>query len=214
MTFILICESINIINIISGVHLRYSKSKLPTIFYNACLDPYTLNFSKSINEVMFFNQIIIYICDFTIIASNLFLYRFLKKQEKNNKGIFSFVCYFSNDFFQHWLSWMMQGTKRRKEKKILFLQMSGLLQCSSFSLTPWFNSFLFIRCENIDLYRYSSVFKKKDWDISARAFFWNLHVDIYYCIICPAVVLYGAPTIRRQWKKWKIFKLICKMKED
>ena len=139
---------------------------------------------------------------------------FWRSKRRIIKEFFSFICYFSDNFFQHWLSWMMQGTKRRKEKKILFLQMSGLLQCSSFSLTPWFNSFLFIRCENIDLYRYSSVFKKKDWDISARAFFWNLHVDIYYCIICPAVVLYGAPTIRRQWKKWKIFKLICKMKED
>ena len=99
MTFIFICESINIINVISGVHLRYSKSKLPTIFYNACLDPYTLNFSKSINEVMFFNQIIIYICDFTIIASNLFLYRFLKNQEKNNKGIFHLFVIFLIIFF-------------------------------------------------------------------------------------------------------------------
>ena len=85
-TFICICEIFNVMNIISAIVLRYSdsKSKLPFILYNACLDPYTINFSKPFTEVMFFNQLIVYIFDFINIGSNLFLWRFLKKHEVSN----------------------------------------------------------------------------------------------------------------------------------
>ena len=90
-TFMFICESINLIHILSAILFRYresdSMSKIPTIFYNACLNPYTVNFYKKIyNEVGIFNQIIIYVCDFIIIGSNLFLFLFLKKQENSNHG--------------------------------------------------------------------------------------------------------------------------------
>ena len=91
-SFVFICESVNLINIFSFVYYRYKKpnstSKIPTIFYNACLDPYTVHFYKKIyNEVGVLNQFIIYICDFIIIGSNLFLFRFLWKHVSSNKGI-------------------------------------------------------------------------------------------------------------------------------
>ena len=87
-TFIGICESFNVMNIIS---VRYenaeSKSKLPFILYNACLDPYNVNFSKPLHEVMFFNQIIVYVFDFINIGSNLFLWRYLRKHEVSNTAL-------------------------------------------------------------------------------------------------------------------------------
>ena len=90
-TFISICESINVFNIFSVIYLRFenseSRSKLPFILYNACLDPYMVNFQKPVQEVMLLNQIIVYIFDFINIGSNLFLWRFLRKQEISNIGI-------------------------------------------------------------------------------------------------------------------------------
>ena len=121
-TFLFICESINLIHILSAINFRYretdSMSKIPTIFYNACLDPYTVNFYKEIyNEVGILNQIIIFACCFIIIGSNLFLFRFLKKQEISNQGRSIYVIMdVSNNWFFSYSSWWYKQEETEKKK--------------------------------------------------------------------------------------------------
>ena len=55
------------------------------LLYKACLDPFT-EYSVPIFTVMTINQILLYILDMMTILFNLFLYRFLSLQTKNNTG--------------------------------------------------------------------------------------------------------------------------------
>ena len=100
LMFVAIGEGINIINLTSAVYYRQALlglsleniqtdaragSGLPLILYQACLDPWAV-FSIPFYRVMPLNQIIVYLCDMVIISSNIFLYRFLKRQTSNNSG--------------------------------------------------------------------------------------------------------------------------------
>ena len=48
-------------------------------------------------------------------------------------------------------------------------------------------------------------YRSKDYDNGTRAFLFNSQNDIIYCILCPGVVFYGAPTIRRSFTKAGLF---------
>lgn len=43
--------------------------------------------------------------------------------------------------------------------------------------------------------------QSKEYDNGTRAVMWNAIIDIFYCLLCPGVVFYGAPTIRRRVSK-------------
>ena len=43
--------------------------------------------------------------------------------------------------------------------------------------------------------------QSKEYDNGTRAVMWNAIIDIFYCILCPGVVFYGAPTIRRRFTR-------------
>ena len=177
-TFIGICESFNVMNIISVLILRYenaeAKSKLPFILYNACLDPYNVNFSKPLHEVMFFNQIIVYVFDFINIGSNLFLWRYLRKHEVSNTALNVI-------------------DKKRQRKRNFVPANVGI-----FSIFLFFvNAAIFSMIYNQDLFN-------ETYDISARTLCWAFCCDITFCIVIPSVLLYGAPTIRRKWENINI----------
>ena len=82
LMFILICEGINVFNIVSALYYR---PDVPFVLYRACLDPWD-DFAIPLMRVMPLNQLVLYICDLVIICSNLFLYRFLKQNTINNSG--------------------------------------------------------------------------------------------------------------------------------
>ena len=100
LTFVAIGEGLNIINLTSCIYYRKvhtgilgflilfifrTKSSLPLILYQACLDPWEV-FSIPFYLVMPINQLIIYTIDVVIISNNIFLSRFLYQQTSHNSG--------------------------------------------------------------------------------------------------------------------------------
>ena len=44
------------------------------------------------------------------------------------------------------------------------------------------------------------IYQSEEYDNGTRAFIWSAITDIFFCVICPGAVLYGAPSVRWRWK--------------
>ena len=56
------------------------------VLYHACLDPWA-EFKFPIHKVLPLNQLVIFCCVLVSVSCNIFLYRFLAKQTKNNSAL-------------------------------------------------------------------------------------------------------------------------------
>ena len=86
---ILIVESMGLFNLCSIYFYqngKKGKDRLPFLGYKACLDHLDSNFSIPFYKVLPVNQFLLWVTNFSIIAFNIFLYKYLDKQTKENTG--------------------------------------------------------------------------------------------------------------------------------
>ena len=82
---ILIVESMGLFNLCSIYFYqngKIGKNRLPFLGYKACLDHLDSNFSMPFYKVLPVNQFLLWVTNFSIIAFNIFLYKYLDKQTK------------------------------------------------------------------------------------------------------------------------------------
>ena len=86
---ILIVESMGLFNLCSIYFYqngKIGKDRLPFLAYKACVDHLDSNFSIPFYKVLPVNQFLLWVTNFSIVAFNMFLYKYLDKQTKENTG--------------------------------------------------------------------------------------------------------------------------------
>ena len=86
---ILIVESMGLFNLCSIYFYqngKKGKDRLPFLGYKACLDHLDSSFSIPFYKVLPVNQFLLWVTNFSIVAFNIFLYKYLDKQTKENTG--------------------------------------------------------------------------------------------------------------------------------
>ena len=67
--------------------INESKNQNLLVSFQGCLDPYQMDFHMYQHQLMFSQQVLFYCYMFTIIYSNLYLYRFLRTHTDHNIAI-------------------------------------------------------------------------------------------------------------------------------
>ena len=76
---------VHIANAFVWIH-KYGIESLPTLLFQACLDPYGEH-NIPIYKVMPIDLFLLYVYNFTIVGSNVYLYLYLRKQTENNRAL-------------------------------------------------------------------------------------------------------------------------------
>ena len=86
---ILIVESMGLFNVCSILFYqngKKGKERMPFLGYKACLDHLDSIFSIPFYMVLPVNQFLLWASNFSIVAFNIFLFKYLDKQTKENTG--------------------------------------------------------------------------------------------------------------------------------
>ena len=76
---------VHIANAFVYIH-KYGLENIPTLLFQACLDPYGEH-NIPIYKTMPFDLFLLYVYNFTIVGSNVYLYLYLRKQTENNRAL-------------------------------------------------------------------------------------------------------------------------------
>lgn len=143
----------------------------PLLLHQACKDPFS-EYRIPFYKLMPFQQIMIYVYIYIIIHSNLFLYKFLMNQaDKRNLA-------------------MINKVDRKRDRKRNFVPaQTGILMIFIVMVSVIFYAVT---------YSITSVLIHIKLDAGTRAYLLALYNDLYPCLLSPLIVLFGAPTVRRQ----------------
>ena len=169
-------------------------NRLRLVLYHACMDPLS-QFRVPLITVMPTSQITLYIMNIVNIACNFYLYMFLEVQRKANSGeglqnllslihLLSCHCFWREEGEEEEPAASLGGHLRHHCVPVPHYLLAGRL-LSQRGTFHYFTQTL------------RQSFIQNGMDSSVRALIVAFSTDFYYCLYCPALVLYACPSVRR-----------------